>query len=67
MGFSSIDDPYEAPEHTEIVVITVAHTSEEDAPVILNYLLKRARVGPVGLDSLPSVHARNIHANGASP
>jgi len=37
-GFTGIDDPYEAPEHAEIVLDTVSHTPEENAHVIVDYL-----------------------------
>ncbi len=37
--FTGIDDPYEAPEHPEIVLDAVTHTPEENARLILDYLL----------------------------
>jgi sulfate adenylyltransferase len=40
-GFTGIDDPYEAPEHAEIVVRTVGRTPEENARVIVDYLEER--------------------------
>jgi sulfate adenylyltransferase len=40
-GFTGIDDPYEAPEHPEISLDTVACTPEENARKIIEYLLKQ--------------------------
>jgi sulfate adenylyltransferase len=40
-GFTGIDDPYEAPEHAEIVVRTVGRTPEENARLIVDYLEER--------------------------
>jgi sulfate adenylyltransferase len=40
-GFTGIDDPYEAPEHPEITLDTVACTPEENARKIIEYLLKQ--------------------------
>lgn len=38
LGFTGIDDPYEAPEYPEIVLETVARRPEENAHAILEYL-----------------------------
>jgi len=38
IGFTGIDDPYEAPLQPEIVAETVAHSPEQNAKLILNYL-----------------------------
>jgi sulfate adenylyltransferase len=38
-GFTGIDDPYEAPDHAEIVLDTVTTTPEENARKILEYLI----------------------------
>ncbi len=38
-GFTGIDDPYEPPLHAEITLDTVAHPSEQNARLILEYLL----------------------------
>jgi len=43
-GFTGIDDPYEPPRHAEIVLDTVAHTPEENARRILDYLSQRGFV-----------------------
>ncbi len=43
-GFTGIDDPYEAPDHPEIVVDTVANTPEENARKILDYLIEQKLV-----------------------
>jgi sulfate adenylyltransferase len=40
-GFTGIDDPYEAPEHAEIVLETVQHDPEANAGRILEYLASR--------------------------
>ena len=45
-GFTGIDDPYEAPEHAEIVLDTVANTPEENAHVIVNYLIDQGLIRP---------------------
>jgi sulfate adenylyltransferase len=45
-GFTGIDDPYEPPENPEIVLDTIAHTPEENARLILNYLIARGFVRP---------------------
>ena len=37
-GWTGIDDPYEAPEHAEIVVDTLWHTPEDNARSIVAYL-----------------------------
>jgi len=37
-GWTGIDDPYEAPQHAEIVLDTVAHTAEDNAREIVDYL-----------------------------
>jgi sulfate adenylyltransferase len=43
-GFTGIDDPYEAPESAEIVLDTVRNTPEENAHIILNYLMDQGLV-----------------------
>ncbi len=43
-GFTGIDDPYEPPRHPEIRLDTVNHTAEENARLILDYLIKRGFV-----------------------
>jgi sulfate adenylyltransferase len=43
-GFTGIDNPYEVPRHTEITLDTVAHTPEENARLILDYLIHRGFV-----------------------
>ena len=43
-GFTGVDDPYEPPEHPEISIETTAHTPEENARFILNYLVRRGFV-----------------------
>jgi sulfate adenylyltransferase len=43
-GFTGIDDPYEPPEHPEITLETVNHTAEENARIILDYLIRQGLV-----------------------
>ena len=43
-GFTGIDDPYEAPENPEITLDTVANTPEENAYVIINYLIDQGLI-----------------------
>lgn len=40
-GFTGIDDPYEAPHQPEIALDTVAHSEEENAWLIIEYLIQR--------------------------
>jgi len=42
--FTGIDDPYEAPLHAEVTLDTVNHTPEENAYVILDYLINQGFV-----------------------
>jgi len=42
--FTGIDDPYEPPRHAEITLNTVDHTPEENAYIILNYLIEQGFV-----------------------
>lgn len=44
VGFTGIDDPYEAPQHAEMTLNTVDHTPEENARRILAYLTERGFV-----------------------
>ncbi|MEA3337691.1 MAG: bifunctional sulfate adenylyltransferase/adenylylsulfate kinase [Chloroflexota bacterium] len=43
-GFTGIDDPYEAPNNAELMLDTVRNTPEENAHVILNYLIDQGLV-----------------------
>jgi len=38
-GFTGIDDPYEPPHHPEITLDTVSHTPQENANLIVEYLI----------------------------
>jgi sulfate adenylyltransferase len=40
-GFTGIDDPYEAPLHPELTLNTVSHTPEENAQLVIHYLLEQ--------------------------
>lgn len=41
-GFTGVDDPYEPPEHAEIVIDTVGKTPEANVSIIKDYLQKRS-------------------------
>jgi sulfate adenylyltransferase len=48
-GFTGIDDPYEAPQNPEIRLDTVRYQAEENARVIVEYLVEKGFVrGEVG-------------------
>jgi sulfate adenylyltransferase len=38
-GFTGIDDPYEAPQHPELALDTISHSPEDNARLIVEYLL----------------------------
>ena len=57
VGFTGIDDPYEAPQHPEITLETLEHTPEENARVVLNMLIEQ---GFVRTEDAP----RNGNGNG---
>jgi adenylylsulfate kinase len=44
-GFTGVDDPYEAPEHSEITVDTLAQTPEESLRHVLTRLRELGRIG----------------------
>jgi sulfate adenylyltransferase len=43
-NFTGIDDPYEAPEHPEIIIDTTANTAAENAEKILKFLIEKGFV-----------------------
>jgi sulfate adenylyltransferase len=43
-GFTGIDDPYESPSKPEITLDTVTRSPEENASIILNYLIEQGFV-----------------------
>jgi bifunctional enzyme CysN/CysC len=45
-NFTGIDSPYEAPEKPELRIDTTAHSPEEAAEIIVDYLQKRGRLQP---------------------
>jgi sulfate adenylyltransferase len=45
-GFTGIDDPYEAPNHAEIVLDTVGYTAEDNARRIIDFLITQGLVRP---------------------
>jgi sulfate adenylyltransferase len=49
-GFTGIDDPYESPLHPEITLNTVTHTPEQNARLILEYLLQQGFVRPTSIE-----------------
>ena len=55
-GFTGIDDPYEAPQHPEVHLDGANRSPEENARIILDYLLDRRFIRP-----LPTARA---NANG---
>jgi sulfate adenylyltransferase len=63
-GFTGIDDPYEPPEHPEITLDTVNHTAEENARIILDYLIRQGLVrGEQYTTALPG-HLRQSELRG---
>lgn len=50
-GFTGIDDPYEPPLHAELTLNTVTHTPEQNARLILEYLLQQGFVRPTSVES----------------
>jgi sulfate adenylyltransferase len=51
-GWTGIDDPYEVPEHPELVLETVASSAEDNARRILDYLVSQGFVRPALLGLL---------------
>jgi len=49
-GFTGIDDPYEPPLHADITLDTVANSQEENARMILDYLIQRGLMDGPGRD-----------------
>ena len=49
LGFTGIDDPYEAPRHPELRIDTTTYTAEENAHRILNLLVEHGFVRPDSL------------------
>jgi sulfate adenylyltransferase len=47
-GFTGIDDPYEEPLHAEITLDTLAHSPQENARLILGYLIRHGFVRTPG-------------------
>ena len=45
-NFTGIDDPYEPPHNAEIVIDTVARSAEENAELILAYIVEQGFVVP---------------------
>jgi sulfate adenylyltransferase len=45
-NFTGVDDPYEAPHNAELTLDTVARTAEENAEIILAYLVENGFVRP---------------------
>ena len=50
-GFTGIDDPYEAPEHPEAVLDTVANSAEKNAGLILELLMHKGFVRGDGVQT----------------
>ncbi|HMR66865.1 MAG TPA: bifunctional sulfate adenylyltransferase/adenylylsulfate kinase [Anaerolineae bacterium] len=47
-GFTGIDDPYEPPQHPELTLSTVETTPDDNARIILNYLIEHGFVKEIG-------------------
>jgi len=45
MGFTGVDDPYEAPSAPELTFDASKHTVEEGAAVVINYLIEKKLIG----------------------
>lgn len=45
-GMTGIDDPYEAPLHAEITLDTVGYSAEQNAHVIVDYLVAQGLIRP---------------------
>ncbi|HET7691494.1 MAG TPA: adenylyl-sulfate kinase, partial [Gemmatimonadota bacterium] len=43
-NFTGIDDPYERPEHPEITLDTTAHSPEDNARRVIEYLIEQGYV-----------------------
>jgi sulfate adenylyltransferase len=46
VGFTGIDDPYEAPQNPEVRVDTLSHTAEENARAIIVHLIESGFIRP---------------------
>jgi sulfate adenylyltransferase len=53
-GFTGVNDPYEQPLNPEIALETVSSTPEENARLILDWLIERGFVRPAGLGAQQS-------------
>jgi hypothetical protein len=62
-----IDDPYEAPEYPEIRLETVAQTPEENARVILQYLVQRGFVRAQTTVTANGLHTATTPTPAGSP
>ncbi len=45
-NFTGVDDPYEPPHNPEIALDTVCHTAEENADLVINYLIAEGFILP---------------------
>jgi sulfate adenylyltransferase len=62
-NFTGIDDPYEPPHNAEIVIDTVARSAEENAELILAYIVEQGFVDP-SVSSLDETTFDNAQAAG---
>jgi len=60
-GFTGIDDPYEEPVSAELTLNTVERSPEENASIILQYLIDQGFIQP-GLNGSPSDNGRVAEA-----
>jgi sulfate adenylyltransferase len=59
-GFTGIDDPYEAPEHPEVRLDTVANSPEENARILLEYLERQGFVRSLDRVASTNGHAKEV-------
>jgi len=59
-GFTGVDDPYEAPEHPEIIVHTGTESIEESTRKILAFLEESGRIHTTELRSVRSLAPRDL-------
>jgi sulfate adenylyltransferase len=61
-GWTGIDDPYELPEHAELVLDTLAHSAEDNARRIIEYLAEAGFVRADVAQVAAGVGARDVDA-----
>ncbi len=66
-GFTGVDDPYEPPIDPEITLDTVAHSAEENARSIIQFLEERGFLLPDGNNRKAAVEVKTISDDGREP